>query len=195
MMLSSCSEFVGTQHSAETALFDNTLSCDLCVPAGFVPGAGDGRPEHAQSLLHSLALIEERGFVEGPGEHDEPPLYRQRMDAKLDLNLLLLGRLLEQAITPLNVRQVSWSIRGARIEDPDAAGGLVGMSGVLKIQPCDWLPEVVELPARVMAVEAGRWIWLCFPVFSPQLNDTLEQYLFRQHRRQIARSRSASGGR
>jgi len=182
-----------TLHHAEAELFEETLSYESCVPAAFVPGTGEGRPEHAQSLLHSLSLIEERGFDECQGECDDLSLYKQRVEAKLDLNLLLLGRLVEQALTPLSMRTVRWSIRGARIEEPEAAGGLIGSAGILQLQPCDWLPEALELPARVFAVEPGQWVWVRFPDFAPSLNDALERHLFRQHRRQIALSRSAAG--
>jgi len=180
-------------HSAEAVLFDNILSYESCIPALFMPGAGEGRPDHAQSLLHSLALIEERGFEDGQNERDEQPAFRQRVEAKLDLNLLLLGRLLEQALTPPGARVVRWSIRGARIEDPEAADALIGSAGILQIQPCDWLPESLELPASVFAVEPGHWTWMRFPTFAPSLHDALERHLFRLHRRQIALSRKADG--
>jgi len=178
-------------HSAEVALFDNILSYESSIPAVFMPGAGEGRPDHAQTLLHSLALIEERGFEESQNERDEPPAFRQRVEAKLDINLLLLGRLLEQTLTPPRARVVRWSIRGARIEDTEAANALIGSAGILQIQPCDWLPESLELPASVFAVEPGHWTWMRFPAFAPSLHDALEQHLFRLHRRQIALSRKA----
>jgi len=178
-------------HSAEAILFDNTLSCESCMPAAFVSQAGKGRPDHAQSLLHSLNLIEERRLDEGPCECDDLPLFNQRVEAKLDLNLLLLGHLLEQVATPLSIRTVRWSIRGARIEAPEAAQTLLGSAGLLQIQLCDWLPEALELPAQVFAIEPGQWLWVRFPAFAPGLNDALERHLFRQHRRQIALLRNA----
>jgi len=177
-----------TPHTAEAALFDNILSCESCLPSAFVPGAGPGRPNHAQSLLHSLSLIEDHCFDDSQGERDEPSLLAQRMEAKLDLSMQLLGRILEQITASLDACSVRWSIRGARLQPPGAAHLAAGTEGVLHIQPCEWLPECLQLPACVLAMDDER-LWLRFPAFAPGLNDALERHLFRQHRRQIAHSR------
>jgi len=182
-----------TEHTAENTLFDNLLSYETCLPATFMPGQGLGRLGHAESLLNSLALVEDHRLSEdSQSERDEGSLFSQRLEAKLDLNLLLLGRLLQQARAPLPARKVRWSIRGVRLEQPDTTELTPGIKGILQIQPCDWLPESLELPASVLAIEPGQWLWLCFPTFAPSLNDTLERHLFRQHRRQIAQSRTLS---
>jgi len=140
---------------AETDLFDNILSCESWLPAAFVPGAGPGRLNHAQALLHSLGLIEDHSLDDNQGERDDPSsVITQRLEAKLDLSMQLLGRLLEQIAPPMSACNVRWSIHGARLQHPDAAEMLAGIEGVLQIQPCDWLPESLYLPARVLA--AGR---------------------------------------
>jgi len=179
-------------HPADAALFDDILSHEAHLPAAFVPG-GAGRLSHAESLLRNLALIEDSGREDNQSERDDATPFRQRLEAKFDLNLLMLGRLLEQARAPLPACEVRWSIRGARLEHSASSGLSHGSEGALRIQPCEWLPDLLELPARVMDVEAGGRIWLSFPGFSPNMHDALERHLFRQHRRQIARSRIASG--
>jgi len=182
--------------NAEVALFDHVLSCEADLPADFSPGAGRGRPAHAQALLRAVAMIEDMGAHERQHEHDELPPFNQRMEAKLDLNLLLLGRVLEQTTPFLPVRHVRWSLRGARLQwlEDEARLAMVETEGTLRIQLCDWLPEPLQLPARVLAADSAH-IWLHFPAFAPALSDALERHLFRQHRRQIARVRgvSASG--
>jgi len=185
---------IASTHPAEAALFDDILSHEARLPAAFVPG-GAGRLSHAESLLHNLALIEDSGCEDSQSERDEATPFRQRLEAKFDLNLLMLGRLLEQARAPLPACEVRWSVRGARLEQPASSGLSHGTEGVLRIQPCEWLPDLLELPARVMDAEAGGRVWLSFPDFSPNMNDALERHLFRQHRRQIALSRIASGAR
>jgi len=181
-------------HSTDAALFDHVLSCEASLPADFSPDAGRGRLAHAQSLLRAVAMIEDMGAHERPHEHDELPPFNQRMEAKLDLNLLLLGRVLEQTTPALPVRGVRWSLRGARLQhlEGDEPHPAPGSEGVLRIQLCDWLPEPLQLPARVLAADAAH-LWLRFPAFTSALSDALERHLFRQHRRQIARVRMGDG--
>jgi len=182
-----------SMHPAEAALFDNLLSHEARLPAAFVPGESAGRLSQAESLLRSLALIEDHSRKGRQSANDDESPFEQRLESKLDLNLLLLGRLLEHVSAPLPTRAVRWSIRGARLESPDVTNLPKGSEGVLQIQPCQWLPESLELPASILADAPGQWLWLSFPAFTPRLSDALERHLFRQHRRQIALARSASG--
>jgi len=181
-------------HSADAVLFNHALNFEAPLPADFSPGAAPGRPAHAQSLLHAVAMIEDMGHGH-QHEHDELAPFNQRMEAKLDLNLLLLGRVLEQTTPALPVRHVRWSLRGARLQwlEDETLLPAVATEGSLRIQLCDWLPEALQLPARVLAADTAH-IWLHFPAFAPALNDALERHLFRQHRRQIAQARGVSAG-
>jgi len=178
--------------AAEAALFAHCLSFEAHLPADFIAGDGPGRLTQAQSLLRALALVEDMGIDDAPGEHDDTPTSSQRMEAKLDLSLLLLGRVLEQTRPTLPMRRVRWSLRGVRLHEANTPPLPIGAGGVLHIQPCDWLPEPLELPAQVLATNAERQLWLRFPEFPFALRDALERHLFRQHRRQIAQARLLS---
>jgi hypothetical protein len=70
----------------------------------------------------------------------------------------------------------------------DAIAVRAGTAGVLRVQPAEWLPDCIDLPARVIATD-GREAWLEFGPLSPALSDALERHLFRLHRRQVAESR------
>jgi len=181
---------VDPSHTAEIELFDDVLSHQARLSAAFVPGTSPDRLAHAEHLLRTVALIEDHRSEDSQNERIEDAPFGQRLEAKLDLGLLMLGRLLEYASPPLRARDVRWSILGARLQQPDAASLPPGSEGVLQIQPCDWLPESLELPASILATDSGHWVWLSFPVFSPGLRDALERHLFRQHRRQIAQTRT-----
>ncbi len=175
-------------NDADALLFDDTLGCDEHRPAAFVAGALDATRSaqaqaRAETLLLALAQSEETRLDENE-EHGEIPLAMQRVEAKLDLLLGLFATLLRDrqgALAPLPLR---WSTRGARLEQ-QVHTPAVGTVGVLRMQPTDWLPDLVELPARVVAAESDR-VWLAFDPLTPSLAEALERHLFRQHRRQIA---------
>lgn len=179
--------------AVEDALFGDTLSCDVALPADFVVGPGPDHPAQAESLLRGIAQVEDLRGEEGAGdERGELPLLAQRMDAKLDLMLVLIGRLVRQIGESPPLRTLRWSVRGVRLELGDATAVPAGSEGLLRIQPSDWLPDHLELSASVVAsdVHNGRSrLWLRFPELPASLADALERHLFRQHRRQIAGSR------
>lgn len=176
---------------ADAVLFDDTLACDEHRPAAFVPVATTAmQSAHAQARAETLLLAlaqSEETRLDDSEEHGELPLAMQRLEAKLDLLLGLFSTLLRErggALAPLPLR---WSIRGVRLDHPHDAPAL-GTAGLLRLQPADWLPDVIELPAHVLAHAPGR-LWLAFDALTPSLAETLERHLFRQHRRQIAQSR------
>lgn len=179
-------------HPAEAELFDETLSCDLSLPADFVRGSRPVRSALAEHLLRSIALVED-GRGEDHEERNESSQATQRMDAKLDLVLMLLGRLVRQQGEPLPLRPLRWSRRGIRLELGPRSGAAVGSAGVVRLQPSDWLPDHVDLPVDVLAEAAngagGTYLWLRFANLGDTLEMALERHLFRVHRRQIAEAR------
>ncbi|MFO3703894.1 PilZ domain-containing protein [Xanthomonas codiaei] len=176
--------------AAEAELFADTLSCELRLPAGFRAGGDAGAQSAAETLLRSLGQVEDLRSEEASEDRGELPLLVQRMDAKLDLMLALIGRLVRQGDSGLVQNLVHWSVRGIRLNC--ATGHAAGTTGVVCLQPSDWLPELVQLPAQVLA-SAGdghdQWVWLRFAPLAPGLQDALQRHLFRLHRRQIAEAR------
>lgn len=86
--------------AADTELFADTLSCELRLPAGFHVTADPGSHATAETLLRSLGQVEDLRSEDSSEERGELPLLVQRMDAKLDLILALIGRLVRQSDTP-----------------------------------------------------------------------------------------------
>lgn len=180
--------------AAEQGLFGDVLVCDAVLPASFLPGVV-ARTAQAGALLAGLAQVEDlRGGDEASEEkRGELPLLAQRMDAKLDLVLVLLGRLVRQACPPLPPAAVRWSARGVRLQLPaDAELPAADSAGCLRLQPAEWLPDDLELPVIVSATahtgDAG-WLWLRFPALPAGLEEAMDRHLFRMHRRQVADSR------
>uniref|UniRef100_UPI00289CC7E0 PilZ domain-containing protein n=2 Tax=Lysobacteraceae TaxID=32033 RepID=UPI00289CC7E0 len=101
-------------HPAESELFDETLSCELALPAEFQAGSAVGRTSSAEGLLRSLALVEDSRADEHE-ERSEASLQLQRLEAKVDLTMVLLGRLIRQQGQEPTLRPVRWSRRGIRL--------------------------------------------------------------------------------
>ena len=116
-----------------------------------------------------------------------------RLEAKLDLVMVLLGRLVRQSVQDLPLRPLRWSRRGIRLEQGSRSGAAPGSMGVIRLQPCDWLPDHIDLPVVIVAEAANgsgaHYLWLSFEGLSDALEMALERHLFRLHRRQIAEAR------
>ncbi|MER2177166.1 MAG: PilZ domain-containing protein [Stenotrophomonas maltophilia] len=180
-------------HPAESELFDETLSCELALPAEFRIGSAVIRPGTAETLLRSVALVEDARGDDGHDDRSDATLQVQRLEAKLDLVMVLLGRLVRQTTQDLPLRPLRWSRRGIRLEQGTRSGATPGSMGVIRLQPCDWLPDHIDLPVVIVAEAAngsgGHYLWLRFEGLSDALEMALERHLFRLHRRQIAEAR------
>lgn len=178
-------------------VFGDSLACDELRPAAFVPGplapaAVRSACLRAESLLRALAVVEDSRGVEEGEERGPHELALNRIEAKLDLLTALVASKLGDHFDPL--RPLRWSAHGACLElDRDALPAqAAGATGALRVQPSDWLPEALLLPATVVAdLAAGesRQLWLRFGPLTPTLESALERHLFRVHRRAIAESR------
>lgn len=176
---------------ADQRLFGDSLDCALVLPVAVIPGSGPGRQAQAITLLHGLAQIEDLRKDDGGEEHGDLPLLAQRMDAKLDLILALVGRLAMRA-DGLPERQLRWSRSGLRVDLDAGDTPEPGTPVLVRLQPADWLPDHLELPAKVLAraaLGAGARVWLAFGDLHPDLVEALDRHLFRLHRRQVAEQR------
>lgn len=176
--------------AAEAHLFGDSLSCDLDLPVSLEPASSRGRQAQAVALLSGLAQIEDLRKDDGGEEHGDLPLLAQRMDAKLDLILGLIGRLARTHELPEQPVRLSRS--GLRIDLDLAAGLAVHTRVIVRLQPADWLPDHLELPAEVFARhdgEHGARLWLAFVDLRPDLVEALDRHLFRLHRRAVAEQR------
>jgi hypothetical protein len=113
-----------------------------------------------------------------------------RLDFKLNLVMQLLSKLVARGKMPpattinFNGIGASWTCVG----DPP----LVGANGLLRVQLRSTLPQPLELPAEVVAVE-GSNAKVKFPVLSEALVELIQRLAFLRHRRQIADVRKAKG--
>jgi len=178
--------------AAELELFDDTLSCDVVVPAQFIADATVQRSGSSEMLLRSIALVEDSRSNEDADERNDSSAQLQRLEARMDLTLVLLGRLLQQSAPTLPALPVRWSRLGLRLDGVQSDSAVTGGSGVIRLQPAEWLPDFIELPVMVLAQApstAGSSLWLRLQPVSDALMSALERHLFRLHRKQVADSR------
>ena len=187
---------VATNTSVESArqdLFGDVLACDETLPAAFIPGAAEAQLHRlhlvqAEGLLRALAVVEDSGRNEEADPHIDAAF--RRLEAKIDLLTALVAGFASSHSTD-TVRAVRWSARGVRLVTDTAAAA--GMPGVFRMQPAEWLPSPLVLPATVVAVESAvaspQALWLRFDPLGPALEAALERHLFRVHRRAVAESR------
>jgi hypothetical protein len=181
---------------AESRLFGDALSCELDLPVQFRSGSTPLRAASATMTLRALAQVDDIREVRQNTSGDERTtqvLPMQRLDAKLDLVLMLLARIVRQSEQSLSVRPVRWSRHGIRLEMGQRCGALPGTAGMLSLQPADWLPEIIELPVFVLSEgengRGGYFLWLRFDDLGPTLEEALERHLFRLHRHLYAETR------
>lgn len=179
-------------HPAETELFGQALTCHAVLPVRFTAGERPLMQQQAEAMLKGLAVAEDsRG--EDPDDRGEVPQSMQRLEAKLDLIVSLLGKLVNQQSAPLPVRPLRWSHLGLRIDAEAPLDVRPGGAGVVTLQPVAWLSDTIELPVRVLATlastEGGQHLWLRFGTLTSGLEDALTRHLFRMHRRQVAEAR------
>lgn len=179
-----------TPQAADARLFGDALACDEYRPAAFVAAdipAAVAQAEclRADALLQSIAQIEDSRGAEDEADRSPQALALARIEARLDLLTALVAQLVQRDGGDPR-RPLHWSAQGVRLAvDTPLAGDTHGW---FRLQPCDWLPERLQLPAQVIACEAGI-AWLRFDALPAPLVQTLERHLFRVHRREIAERR------
>jgi hypothetical protein len=179
---------------AEARLFGQALVCSEELSYSLVPEPGDaqdraGHIAAAERLLHSLAGLELPPVEDGDASLNETAL--QRLDAKLDLILDLLCRVLAREQPPHLPRPLRWSRLGAEVITQSPL--VEGERRLLTLELRSGLSLPLRLPVEVLATEpvddTSQRAWLAFPADSAPLESALERFLFRQHRRQIAAAR------
>jgi hypothetical protein len=121
-------------------------------------------------------------------EREDSPLGRElsRLDAKINLVLLLLGDLRREKPMPpkkpaiLSARELAW-----QEPDPPSAGERIGIEMFLNIRyPC---PLRLQLQVDTMGSDGwAKGVWVNM---DPLLQEQLQQYIFRAHRRKLARQK------
>jgi len=144
-------------------------------------------------IVHALTSFEE--IAGDPGEEITPLTHAvTRLEGKVDLLLNLVGRLVHRHVALPQRHRVRVCTDGIEWADcpvqVDAgAAGIV----VVYLQPA--IPISLRVPATVRhCVSSGEeaWTHMEFAGLSNEARDLLQKYVFRHHRREIARARDNS---
>lgn len=186
-----------TPADCERMLFDDALNCRHGTAVtlrerGISKDQALMAARVAEALLLDIAMVEDNQPEEKSEEHHPGDHVQQRLEAKIDLLLGLVGRLLDRG------RNVESRYRILRISHRGACLVLPGTwtaedTALLCIPAATWLPEPLELPVRILATERAdddeNRLWLLFEPMGDTLAESMERYLFRVHRRAIAEER------
>lgn len=183
---------------ADGVLFDGTTHCDEELPLGWSAAAG-ARPELQADtntgVLKVLSLLEEHvGEGKDDGAQQRESEF-SRIDAKIDLLLGVVGRLLAIHQPPPPAATIHFSCRGlvwsgAPEELREGVRGRV----LVHLHPA--IPQPLEFGASVLAVDEAmkpRRAWIAFDPLPPGLSALLERHTFRRHRRAVAGLRQSRG--
>ena len=170
------------------------LSCTSRMSLNWQPATLDEAAR--QSLMREAALLlatinqmEASHELESSG----PETRRfERLEAKLDLALHLLVRVLEPGDNAANPMPAGRRVRltPQEAEWEDEAPPVVGTRLLLELRPSEHLPLSLRLPAIAREPQAGL-ARVQFENLSAALDDALHQWLFRRQRQAI-RSRLVS---
>lgn len=177
-------------HAADIELFSDALTCEERMPAQFLPASpDDATPDEladaAEHLLRTLGHIDE-SHADGDDDRlaNEPALLR--LEAKLNLVLRLVADMARHERLPH--ADVRWSRRGIALTQPE--GARLGSTGRVRLSLGPQYPLPLEMPVRVIAsdtVNGSARLRLRFEPHRPALEAAMERYLFRLHRRALAR--------
>jgi hypothetical protein len=177
-------------------LFDQVAYHDV-LPVQWLtlPSAPDrfeliGLEEANLLLLQACIAVEEHPVRDN--NEDLGPLAGElaRLDFKLNLVMQLLSKLVDKDRMPpatsidFNALGATWTCVG---KPPQ-----VGEHGLLRVRLRSSLPQPLELPADVVAVE-GATAKVRFPALSGAIGELIQKLAFLRHRRQIADVRKARG--
>ena len=147
-----------------------------------------GLDESNLLLLQACIAVEEH--PERDKNEDLGPLAGElaRLDFKLNLVLQLLAKLVSQdrisspTTIQFNALGASWTALGPT--------PVIGDRGLLRVQLRSSLPQPLELPAEVSAVN-GATVRVKFPELSEGTAELIQKLAFLPHRRHIADARKA----
>ena len=180
----------------DTIVLHNELAYYEVLPVEWEPQARpleqfelNGIDEANILLLQACVAVEEHPVRDKNEELTPLASELARLDFKLNLVLQLLGTLVMKnqvaAATPVrfNALGASWEARGTPLPAP-------GARGVLKIRLRSSLPQTLNFPAEITAID-GNEISARYLHLSESTAELIQRLCFLRHRKQVADKRKS----
>lgn len=166
-------------------------ACDRELDAGQLASLN----EQNLALLRAVAALEERHPDSTENQQALLGPEIQRLEAKLDLVLTLVGQLrTASGIVPASAT-VELSAHGVAWWPGEQAGPEVGEVGILSLSLAAYAAQPLKLTAKILAQEhweGDEAVLAEYFGVNDSVADALEKFVFRHHRRAIAGQRSAA---
>lgn len=157
---------------------------------------GDRERRNSNSyVLEVVAAVEEHPLERGTDEQQDLFQELARLDAKLQLLMEMVARLLQERDDVPGKRVVRIGVERVDIAPGDSSMA-AGTEGLLRLYLHPAIPTPLLLPGRLLGeVEEDGGRWLRFEPFplSEGESEALSRHVFRHHRRSIAASRLHGG--
>jgi hypothetical protein len=138
-----------------------------------------------EGILQTLLILDEPFLDE---EEGEVPTHLRRLEAKVDLLVSLMGEMLATAVAMPSPHPVQISAQALAVESTGAKRVEAGNLLKIRLFLDSNIPRPLQLYGQVRAVQGESFILDYAPV-EMALQDLLDKFVFRQHRRAIALSR------
>lgn len=139
------------------------------------------------TVLNLVSAVEEH---RADGSDDEGGGELVRLDAKVNLLLELVQRLLARDQLPPAGKRVRFNAHGVSVAQSEALLDLQLVTVFIHLDACRAMP--LELPAQVVQLPGSTQVLLAFQDIGPAIDEALDRLVFRYHRRQVAIDRRNS---
>ncbi|HTP39000.1 MAG TPA: PilZ domain-containing protein [Steroidobacteraceae bacterium] len=189
----------GNYEGIDTVVLNDELACHDVLPVSWqaldtlpAPFRLAGIDESNTLLLQACVAMEEHPMRDKNEELGPLAAELARLDFKLNVVLQLLGRLVtrDQSVPAVNV---TFNAQGASWTPAGPLPGIErGKLGLLRIQLRSSLPQPLEIPAEVLAVQQDE-VKVAFVHVAESATELLQRLAFLRHRRYVAEARKSRG--
>jgi hypothetical protein len=161
------------------------VACQLHLPMQWQAAGGLPPPQLERLMQVNAALLHTHAFLDTPAPADAAAP-TARLEAKVDLALALLGKLLDASAALPPAQPLTLSAHAAEWLNPSDPGAAPSILLSLWLSP--QLPQPLTLPAHIRSASKEGGLWRVRAEFH-DLSESVQEYLtrtvFRYHRRAL----------
>ncbi|MDP1697195.1 MAG: PilZ domain-containing protein [Xanthomonadaceae bacterium] len=173
-----------SERFAQQLAFEGELRVEWRALAALPTGEALMRLRDANLTVLNLVSAVEEHRSDGTDDETGGAGELVRLDAKVNLLLELVQRLVARDQMPPARLAVRFNAHGLSIERPANLAGAQWVTVYIHLDACRAMP--LELPAQVVVLPDQAQVLLAFQDIGPAIEEALDRLVFRYHRRQIA---------